>query len=130
TIERDAERVELARKFIQQSEVASRITMIEGDALEVEISELRFDALFIDAAKGQNKRFFEKFSPLVPKGGVIYIDNMYMQGLSNLDLSDVPRRKRTMIRNLKEFTEWISIHPDYHSTFVPVGDGLLICLKR
>ena len=26
---------------------------------------------------------------------------MYMHGLSDLDLKDVPRRKRTMIRNLK-----------------------------
>lgn len=60
-----------------------------------------FDAVFIDAAKGQYQRFFEKYAPLVKSGGVLYIDNMYMHGLSDLDLKDVPRRKRTMIRNLK-----------------------------
>ncbi len=46
--------------------------------------------------------FFEKYAPLVKSGGVLYIDNMYMHGLSDLDLKDVPRRKRTMIRNLKK----------------------------
>lgn len=130
TIERDTKRLELAKNFIEQSNTASRITLIEGDALEVEVSPTTVDAVFIDAAKGQNKRFFEKYSPLVPQGGIIYIDNMYMHGLSNLELTEVPKRKRTMIRNLKEFTSWISNHPDYVTTFVPVGDGLLICLKR
>ncbi|KGR78579.1 O-methyltransferase [Ureibacillus manganicus] len=131
TIERDAERVKLARDFISRSEVANQITVIEGDALEVDVtSNTTFDAVFIDAAKGQYMRFFEKYSPLVPSGGVLYIDNMYMHGLSDLKLEDVPRRKRTMIRNLRTFADWIMNHDEYESSFFPVGDGLLICLKR
>ncbi|RHW38627.1 O-methyltransferase [Lysinibacillus yapensis] len=132
TIERDSERVNLAKEFIARSEATNRITVIEGDALEVDVEsvESTFDAVFIDAAKGQYMRFFEKYSTLVPSGGIIYIDNMYMHGLSGLDLKDVPRRKRTMIRNLNTFADWIMTHPDYESTFFPVGDGLLICLKR
>ncbi|QBK26313.1 O-methyltransferase [Ureibacillus thermophilus] len=132
TIEKDEERIQLAKQFIAESNVGNRITLIEGDALEVDASELlsNFDAVFIDAAKGQNMRFFETYSPLVPSGGVIYIDNMYMHGLSELPIEEVPRNKRSMIRKLKEFTEWIANHPDYQTTFVPVGDGLLICLKR
>nr|WP_106780065.1 O-methyltransferase [Lysinibacillus timonensis] len=132
TIERDAERVKLAREFIERSDEANRIMVIEGDALEVDVNSLgsTFDAIFIDAAKGQYMKFFEKYSPLVPSGGVLYIDNMYMHGLSDLRLEEVPRRKRTMIRNLKNFTDWILNHSEYDSTFFPVGDGLLICLKR
>ncbi|WP_042478118.1 O-methyltransferase [Bacillus ndiopicus] len=132
TIERDAERVQHARNFISRSEVAERIKVIEGDALEIDINSLSstYDAVFIDAAKGQYQKFFEKYSPLVPSGGVLYIDNMYMHGLSDLDMKEVPRRKRTMIRNLHNFTNWIMQHPDYTSAFFPIGDGLLICLKR
>ncbi|MER1999126.1 MAG: O-methyltransferase [Lysinibacillus sp.] len=132
TVERDTARVEKARDFVGRSEVADRITIIEGDALDVEVNhiEKQYDAVFIDAAKGQYQKFFEKYSPLVPSGGVLYIDNMYMHGLSDLDIKEVPRRKRTMIRNLHTFTEWIMNHPDYTCAFFPVGDGLLICLKR
>lgn len=132
TIERDAERVHMAKSFISRSDVTNRITVIEGDALEVDVEAIQstFDAVFIDAAKGQYQRFFEKYAPLVPSGGVLYIDNMYMHGLSDLDLKEVPKRKRTMIRNLKNFTDWIMQHPDYDSAFLPVGDGLLLCLKR
>ena len=131
TIERDTNRVEVAKQFIAKSNVGSQITVIEGDALEVEIDRnSTFDAVFIDAAKGQYMKFFEKYSPLVPSGGVLYIDNMYMHGLSDLDIKEVPKRKRTMIRNLKQFSDWIMQHPDYTSAFFPIGDGLLICLKR
>lgn len=132
TIERDSERVELAKVFIARSANANRITVIEGDALEVDVEGIQptFDAVFIDAAKGQYQRFFEKYAPLVPSGGILYIDNMYMHGLSDLDIKEVPRRKRTMIRNLKNFTDWIMQHPDYTCAFMPVGDGLLLCLKR
>ena len=131
TIERDINRVEVAKQFIAKSNVESQITVIEGDALEVELdSNSTFDAVFIDAAKGQYMKFFEKYSPLVPSGGVLYIDNMYMHGLSDLDIKEVPKRKRTMIRNLKQFSDWIMQHPDYTSAFFPIGDGLLICLKR
>ena len=132
TVERDPERVQYAKQFIARSTVANRITVIEGDALEVDVEKVQstFDAVFIDAAKGQYMRFFEKYSALVPSGGILYIDNMYMHGLSDLDIKEVPRRKRTMIRNLSKFADWIMKHPDYDSTFFPVGDGLLICMKR
>ncbi|HJH10787.1 MAG TPA: O-methyltransferase [Metalysinibacillus jejuensis] len=130
TIERDTARIAAAKDFLARSNVAQRIRLIEGDALEVAIPEGEYDAIFIDAAKGQYQRFFERYERLVPSGGVLYIDNMYMHGLSDLALKDVPRRKRTMIRNLKNFTDWIMAHPQYTSAFLPVGDGLLLCLKR
>lgn len=132
TIERDEKRIEQAKQFLSKSDVKEHIVLLEGDALEVDVESTypTFDAVFIDAAKGQYKKFFEKYSPLVKKGGILYIDNMYMHGLSDLDMKDVPKRKRTMIRNLHQFAEWIIANPDFKSTFFPVGDGLLICIKR
>lgn len=132
TIERDLPRIEQAKKFIERSNVKENIVLIEGDALEVDVESNypSFDAVFIDAAKGQYQKFFDKYSPLVKSGGILYIDNMYMHGLSDLDMKDVPRRKRTMIRNLHKFAEWVIQNEQYQSTFFPVGDGLLICIKR
>ena len=61
TIERDAERVARAKAYIERSTVSDRITVIEGDALEVndEAIQTTFDAVFIDAAKGQYQRFLK-----------------------------------------------------------------------
>lgn len=132
TIERDETRIANAKGFIARSEEAERIELIEGDALEVDIASNHeaFDAVFIDAAKGQYQKFFDKYSPLVKEGGILYIDNMYMHGLSDLDMKDVPRRKRTMIRNLHHFADWVIQNDDYQSTFFPIGDGLLVCIKK
>lgn len=133
TVERDNGRYLKAVDYITRSGLAERITIIEADALLTEADEIftqSFDALFIDAAKGQYQRFFEKYAPTVPTGGVIYCDNMFMHGVVLHDEQDIPRRNRTMIRNLKAFTKWIMAHPDYETSLLPVGDGLLIAVKK
>lgn len=133
TIEKDEGRFLLADSYIKQADMVDRIQLLHGDALEVDIqsfSHSAYDALFIDAAKGQYQRFFDKYSPLVPSGGVIYCDNMLMHGYTEIDLQDVPRRKRTMVRNLQQFTTWIMNHDDYETTFLPIGDGITISIKR
>ena len=133
TIERDEDRFHLACSFIKQAEMDDRIQILNGDALDVEIDALelsQYDALFIDAAKGQYQRFFDKYSPLVPSGGVIYCDNMLMHGFTEIALEEVPRRKRTMVRNLQQFTAWLMNHEQFDTTFLPIGDGITISIKR
>jgi len=132
TIERDNERYEKAVEFIGQSGLGGQIRVFHADALEMDLSLLNpaYDAIFIDAAKGQYERFFEKYEILLSEQGIIYCDNMYMHGLADQEISEIPRRKRTMIRNLKSFKEHMLNHPSYDTTLLPVGDGIMICRKR
>ncbi|MCG7345059.1 O-methyltransferase [Sporosarcina sp. ACRSL] len=133
TIERDNERYAKAVEYINRSGFGDRITIIEGDALllpDESLPNLQYDALFIDAAKGQYKRFFEKYSEHVAEGGIIYCDNMFMHGAVMIPDEEVPKRNRTMIRNLKEFTSWVMKHPNYETSLLPVGDGILVAVKK
>ena len=133
TIERDKERFLIAVDNIETSGLANRIQIIEADALLLEdepINDEPYDALFIDAAKGQYKRFFEKYSPFISAGGVIYCDNMFLHGMVLREDKELPRRKRTMVRNLKDFTRWVLRHPDYDTSLLPLGDGILIAIKK
>ncbi|EMR05862.1 protein-L-isoaspartate O-methyltransferase [Bhargavaea cecembensis DSE10] len=131
TIEREPAMQEKAEENIGRSEAEGRIRLVRGDALELEkLPEGPFDALFIDAAKGQYRRFFDIYEPLLSGRGVIYCDNMFMHGLSAEDPEDIPRKNRTMIRKLREFTEWLMAHPGYDSALLPVGDGLMISTKK
>ena len=41
-----------------------------------------------------------------------------LNGLSELPMSEVPRRKRTMVRNQHQFMEWLMNHPDYDTAFL------------
>ncbi|PIC65461.1 SAM-dependent methyltransferase [Sporosarcina sp. P13] len=133
TIERDTDRYEQAVQYIERSGLTDRIHIIHADALEFDettLAEQSFDALFIDAAKGQYMKFFEKYSPLVSESGVIYCDNMFMHGMVLLSDEEIPKRNRTMIRNLKKFTSWAMEHEQYESSLVPIGDGILIAVKK
>ncbi|MFD1927352.1 O-methyltransferase [Sporosarcina siberiensis] len=133
TIERDVERYAKAVENIAESGLTKRIQIIEADALEIDLDKAyieTFDALFIDAAKGQYQRFFEKYTPFLNSNGVIYCDNIFMHGMVLREDADVPKRSRTMIRKLKEFTRWVMSHPEYDSVLLPIGDGLLIATKK
>lgn len=132
TIERDAGMREQAAANLAGSPAGARVTVIAGDALELgrDMPDGPFDALFIDAAKGQYRKFFDLYTPLLGECGVIYCDNMFMHGLAADKPEDVPKKNRTMIRKLKEFTAWIMDHPEYDSALIPVGDGLLVSTKK
>ncbi|SEJ23166.1 Predicted O-methyltransferase YrrM [Bhargavaea ginsengi] len=132
TIEREPAMQDKAENNIGESDAAERIRLVRGDALELgdNLPEGPFDALFIDAAKGQYKRFFDIYEPLLSDSGVIYCDNMFMHGLAAENPKDIPKKNRTMIRKLKEFTEWLMSHPGYDSALLPVGDGLMISTKK
>lgn len=133
TIERDTERYDQALDFIGRSGLGDRIRIFHDDALTFDTAQLGdepFDALFIDAAKGQYKKFFEKYSPLIAAEGVIYCDNMFMHGMVLLEGTDIPKRNRTMIRNLQDFTQWIMENEDYQTALLPAGDGILTAVKR
>lgn len=132
TIERDELRYEKAVEFIRSAGYEKCIRVFQADALEMEIEELAkgYDAIFIDAAKGQYERFFEKYEVLLNSGGVIYCDNMHMHGMSAVPLSEIPRRKRTMIRNLRTFKERMLAHADYNTELLEIGDGIMVCKKR
>ena len=132
TIERDDKRYEKAVEFIAQAGMDEHIRIFHADALEMDLSllESSYDAIFIDAAKGQYERFFEKYESLLADSGIIYCDNMHMHGMAELDISEIPRRKRTMIRNLKVFKEHMLNHPSYETTLLSAGDGIMICRKN
>lgn len=132
TIERDEERYSKAREYIQEAGGQDQIRVFQADALEMDLGLLNkaYDAIFIDAAKGQYERFFEKYEVLLNSGGIVYCDNMHMHGMSSVPLTEIPRRKRTMIRNLKNFKEAMMEHAQYETKLLDIGDGIMICKKR
>lgn len=132
TIERDEERYQKAVEFIAETGLGDQISIFQGDALEFDINLLdkAYDAIFIDAAKGQYERFFEKYEILLANGGTVYCDNMQMHGLAELPIAEVPKRKRTMIRNLKKFRDRMMEHSAYHTTLLDQGDGIMVCKKK
>lgn len=132
SIERDKERFEQAQQFVKRAGLENRINLIYGDALEVaaEIKDNhQFDCLFIDAAKGQYKRFFELYSPLVEKNGLIISDNVLFKGIVANE-GKVAKGLRTMVVNLRAYNEMLMNNEQYETTIYPIGDGIAIAKKK
>ncbi|WP_026689125.1 O-methyltransferase [Alteribacter aurantiacus] len=133
TIERDQERLKQAQMYHKQAHVDNKITIVEGDALDVaeEVKELGpFDALFIDAAKGQYERFFELYEPMVKEGGVIYSDNILFKGLVAGTQTPEKKRMETMVKRLQTYNETRMKDTRLQSMIYPIGDGLMVSVKK
>ncbi|RNA68773.1 O-methyltransferase [Alteribacter keqinensis] len=133
TIERDADRIRQARAFHERANAQDRITIIEGDALETadQVSQLGpFDALFIDAAKGQYERFFELYEPMVNEGGVIFSDNILFKGLVPGTRTPEKKRMEQMVKRLQQYNEARMADGRFQSMIYPIGDGLMVSIKE
>ncbi|MBM7691863.1 putative O-methyltransferase YrrM [Peribacillus deserti] len=133
TLERDKERIAWAHKYIAAAEKQNAIRLIEGDALltfdEVE-KEGPFDAIFIDAAKGQYRKFFETYEPLLAQTGIIITDNVLFRGLVAAEEAQFEQRRiKSLVRKIKDFNEWLMSNPSYHTVILPIGDGVAISKK-
>ncbi|MFD1038568.1 O-methyltransferase [Virgibacillus byunsanensis] len=133
TIERDKKRYEQAIHNIKMLDKQENIHVIFGDALE-KISEMpansSFDLIFIDAAKGQYKRFFELTTHFLAENGIIISDNVLFRGyVANPNLTDQKRFKK-IAGSIREYNDWLMKHPNFITTIVPVGDGVAISKKK
>lgn len=133
TLERDEERAVQANEYIKKAGASDRITVVEGDALELADLTVRkgpYDAIFIDAAKGQYERFFSIYSGLLEEEGCIFSDNVLFRGLVAQEDTDThPRRFRNMIKRMRSYNENLMARKEFVTTIIPVGDGLAISRK-
>lgn len=125
TIERDEKRYLEAVKNIKKFHLEERITLLYKDAFDVELDE-EFDLVFIDAAKAQNTRFFEKFSKNLAKQGTIITDNMNFHGLVEDESKIESRNLRALIRKVKAYHDFLENNEDYKTIFLNIGDGLAV----
>lgn len=129
TIERDSFRYNEAVKNIEYNNLNDRINIILGDALEVNI-EGSYDLIFIDAAKAQSIKFFEKYSPLLKDNGTIITDNINFHGLTFSDNPAPTRNLRQLTRKIKKYLEFLENNKEYDSKYINIGDGVIVSKKK
>ncbi len=128
SIERDENRYKEAVKNISKFNLNDRVKLINDDAFNVELSE-DFDLIFIDAAKAQNIKFFQKFSNNLKENGFIITDNLNFHGLVNSE-EKLSRNLRQLIRKIKNYIDFLKENNQYETIFYNIGDGISISRKR
>lgn len=130
TIERNENMIKLAEKNIKISNYSERIKLIPGDAKDI-LPKLddEYDFIFLDAAKGQYLDFFQHSSRLLKTGGLIISDNVLFKGMVASDYL-VTRRKKTIVKRLRAYLEYINNLEGYTTSIIPIGDGIAITHKE
>ena len=129
TIERDKDRYDLAKKSINDFKPNNQINIILEDALNVELNNT-YDLIFIDAAKSQYIKFFEKFEKNLNIGGVIVTDNLSFHGLVEDDSKTKNRNTKQLVRKIRTYIEYLKNNDKYDTIFYKLGDGVSISKKK
>lgn len=125
TIERDVQRYLEAKKNIKLFNLENRISIILNDAFEVNLNE-KYDLIFIDAAKSQYIKFFEKFKVNLNNTGVIISDNLNFHGLTHTTETIESRNVRGIVRKLNNYIDFLNNNKEFTTTFYDIGDGISI----
>lgn len=129
TIERDKDRYDLAVSNIKKYNLDKQINIIYGDAVDTDITGM-YDLIFIDAAKGKNIFFFEKYKNNLVKRGTIITDNLSFHGL--VEDSDLVKTKnqRGIVNKIKDFISFLDNNEEFATEYIPVGDKIAISKRR
>ncbi|HCC07441.1 MAG TPA: O-methyltransferase [Clostridiales bacterium] len=130
TIERNADMYKKALENIKKLKTENKIKVIFGDAIE-EMTKIsgKFDVIFIDAAKGHYDTFYNDSLLLLAEEGMIIADNVLYKGLVACEKDEIVRRHKTIHKRMRSFIDMIMNNPEFESTLIPVGDGIIISKK-
>ena len=125
----DKERYTLAVKNINEFKLQHRITIINDDALYTNI-EGKYDLIFIDAAKSQYIKFFEKYEKNLNEDGVIVTDNLSFHGLVEDESKTNNRNTKQLVRKIKKYIDYLNNNDNYTTSFYKLGDGIAISKRK
>ena len=127
TIEIDIDRYSRAVDNIRNCGLEDRIKITNEDALDAKVDE-KFDLIFIDAAKAQYEKFFEKYKHNLSENGVIITDNLFFHGM--VENPELPHNYSTikLLRKIRKFVSFLQLNPKFKTTINNIGDGVSLSM--
>lgn len=130
TIERDEKRYMEAIKNVKKCNMDKKIEVVFQDANDVNLVGRTYDLVFIDAAKSQNIKFFEKFCNYLNPNGVIITDNINFHGLVGNRTSDMSKNLNSLVSKIEDYKEFLKDNKEFTTKFYDIGDGLSISYRN
>ncbi|MDD6154758.1 MAG: O-methyltransferase [Eubacteriales bacterium] len=135
TIEKDEKTYMAACSNVKNAGLEDRIHLYQGDGEEVtdRIAEsgMKFDFIFIDAAKSHYERFMDSALKCAADGAMIISDNILQGGMTLLD-SELPenRKHRSNIRKMNAYVDRICSDERMDTCLVSTGDGMAVTILK
>lgn len=129
TIERDHAMHQIAKTNIDKFGLSSQINLHLDDALLIDLNKLaKYDVIFIDAAKAQNIKFFERFVPLLKEDGIVITDNLLFHGAVE-DQASQTKNVKKMAQKIDEYNHYLQKLTCFKTHFIDSGDGISITYR-
>ncbi|MBQ8814643.1 MAG: O-methyltransferase [Lachnospiraceae bacterium] len=130
TIEKYEKRIPIAKENFRRAGMEDRITLLEGDAMEL-LQSLTgtYDLIFMDAAKGQYIHWLPEVMRLLAVGGTLISDNVLQDGDLIESRFAVTRRNRTIHARMREYLYELKHRDDLQTAIIPIGDGVTVSVK-
>ena len=126
TCEADEQHAAVARRYIERSPHADRISVHLGPALEtIERLEGEFDFVFVDADKVNYLNYYEALLPRLAPGGLMAFDNTLWSGRV-VDEEDDSAETRTM----RELNDRLASDERVVAVQLSVRDGVTLVRRR
>lgn len=130
TIEKYEKRIPIAKENFRAAKMEHRITLLEGDAMDI-LKSLKgsFDFIFMDAAKGQYIHFLPEVLRLLEKDGLLVSDNVLQEGDIIESHFAVERRNRTIYKRMRQYLYELKHDDRLLTSIVPIGDGAALSIR-
>ena len=131
TMEVNPERARAARENIARAGLASRVSVIVGDAERL-LAKVAgpFDLIFQDGDKTLYTPLLNRLVELLRPGGLLITDNVLWDGEVAPGFRVSPTRDTADTRAIAEYNERLNHHPHVMTVIVPLRDGVAISVKR
>lgn len=131
TIEKYEKRIPIARQNFIRAGKEDRITLLEGDAMEIlKGLDGPYDLIFMDAAKGQYIYYLPELLRMLPKGGILVSDNVLQDGDVIESRFAVERRNRTIHARMREYLYALTHCEELTTSILPLGDGVTVSVRE
>lgn len=129
TIEKDVNRYNIAVSNIKKYNLENRIKIFNEDALE-SVIDGKFDLIFIDASKGNNINFFNRYKVNLNDNGVIITDNLSFHGLVENESKIVTKNQKGIVKKIKNYLGFLESNEEFDTIYIPIGDRISISKKK
>lgn len=130
TIERDEAMYNEAVKNVKEFGMTDKVNIYFGDAITIDLSMFKtYDAIFIDAAKAQYKKFFDRYLPFLKEDGIVITDNILFHGcVENPQL--LSKNVLGMVKKIDAYNHTLNSLSDFTTFYLDIGDGLTVTMRK
>ncbi len=131
TMEKDAERADIAKANFNRAGLSDRVSVMVGDAaLKIVKVSGPFDLIFQDGHKPLYNTLLEPLVARLRPGGLLVTDNVLWDGEVVPGFTHTPAKNADDTRAISEYNQRLASHPQLLTSIVPLRDGVAISVKR